>query len=253
MSRPATLALGIIVALLIGVFIWWRLDRSTPPSEVPPAQDTAPLVEPIETAEDVAPSLPALDGSDEYVRQMLGSLGLIAPLLDGVAGDELVRNFVVAVNRIADGRSPRRQLGFLEPDGHFAAVSRGEKLFIDPQSYRRYDPVAVAFAAVDPTAAARMLRRLRPLMDAAQAELGTGESFESVLQRALQVLLETPLPTGDVELIEAVQSYHFADPTLQALSSAQQHLLRMGPANGGAIQERLRRIRDTLTTMPVGG
>lgn len=250
MSRPVTLALGIVLAIVVGALVWWGLDRPEPEVPQPTVATPTPVVE-LEP-EDVNVALPPLDGSDAFVRDQLIALGIPGPLVDGLQGTDLVRTFVVAVNRVADGNSPRRQLGFLEPDGYFSVVARDDKLYIDPASYRRYDPLVVALGALDSRSTAGVIRRLQPLMEAAQAELGTGEPFESVLMRAMQVLLETPALTADIEVVDAIERYRFVDAALEALAPAQKHLLRMGPANTEALQGQLRAIRGALATLPAG-
>jgi hypothetical protein len=42
--------------------------------------------------------------------------------------------------------------------------------------------------------------------------------------------------------------YEYADPDLEALSSGQKLLLRMGPENAARVQQTLARIRDRITT-----
>jgi hypothetical protein len=254
MSRPVTLALGIVLALVVGAIGWWFIGRPAAEVEGPPAPvPAAPVIEAEPEPEDVALALPSLEDSDAFVRDLLVSMGVPAPLASALDGAELVRTFVVAVNRIAEGSSPRRQLGFLEPAGSFSVQDRDGKLYIDPAGYRRYDPVAAAAGSMDARAVARTLRQLQPLMEAAQAELGTAEPFESVLMRAIQVLLEVPILEGDIEVVDAIQRYRFADATLEALSPAQKHLVRMGPENTEAMQEQIRRVRDALATLPRGG
>lgn len=252
MSRPATLALGVVLALVIGAMVWWNLDRAAPVVAPTAPEISTPAVE-TATPADLSPALPALDGSDEFIREALAALGLEAPLAAGAQGKELVRTFVVAVNRVADGGSPRRQLGFLEPKGRFSAVTRGDQSFIDPDSYRRYDAVGAAIDALNADAAVRAFRGVQPLVEAAHAELGTGEPFEPVLMRALDVLLQAPVVTGDVELVDAIDRYRFADPTLEALPPASKHMVRMGPVNVETMQRQLRRIRDRLATTRPGG
>lgn len=252
MSRPATLALGIILALIAGGMYWWSLDRGAATVAAPPADAVMPA-EDSGDVEDLPVALPALDGSDAFIRDMLAALRLMAPLAAGLQGDELVRTFVVAVNRVADGDSPRGQLGFLDPQGSFGVAGSEDRPYLDPASYRRYDPVAAAVGGLDAVAVARTLRRLQPLLEAAQGELGTGESFDTVLTRAVQVLLEAPVLRGQVEVVDAIERYRFADAALEALAPAQKHLVRMGPDNTEIIQGQLRRVREAWSTLPQGG
>ena len=122
-----------------------------------------------------------------------------------------------------------------------ATLGSGADLRIDPRSYDRYNAVVNAVDAIDPEAAARAYRRLSPLMQQAFAELEYGNlSFDDRLARALGLLVDTPVPEGDVMLRATSVTFQFADPELEALSPAQKHLLRMGPHNMRLVQTKLR-------------
>ena len=64
---------------------------------------------------------------------------------------------------------------------------------------------------------------------------------------ALDHLLATPDIGEVVELKLKVVTYTFADARLEGLSSAQRHLLRLGPANARAVKSKLRELKDVLT------
>jgi len=191
--------------------------------------------------------LPALNDSDEWVRQKAKNLSTYAKLAEWLKINDLIRRITGAVDNIAEGKSPRRQLKFLVPKKPFAVIKKQEKIFLNPQSYRRYDVVADSLSSLDAGGVTRLFFELKPLFQEAYKEIGyPNQDFQNTLIRAIQELLGTPIVKGDIELEEGVASYYMANEDLEELSDAQQHLLRMGPQNTRKIQKKLREIAEAL-------
>jgi hypothetical protein len=107
--------------------------------------------------------------------------------------------------------------------------------------------VAEAVASLDAERCAALYRRAKPLLEEAFRALGPGdERFDDRLARGVRVLLATPVPTGDEELVRPKVFYEYADPELESLGPAQKHLLRMGPGNVRRIQAKLRELASAL-------
>lgn len=240
--RPGVLGAVVVLLLLAGlvaVFFYWR---PLPFQRDAPEQVTAAAAEP-ETAEvptEFGP-VPPLDQSDEFVRALVRQLSSRPELVTWMASDNLARSFVVAVDKVAIGSSPARELKALAPTGKLQVLGSGRTLRIDPQSYERYNTVANVIDAVDTEGAGRAYRRLRPLLQEAFDELGyTGLRFDDRLALALGRLVDVPVPEGDIPLRATSVTFQFADPELESLSPAQKHLLRMGPRNMRLVQSKLR-------------
>ena len=58
----------------------------------------------------------------------------------------------------------------------------------------------------------------------------------------MKELLAVPVVEGGIQVKEAVLSYWVVDDSLEDLSEAQKHLLRMGPQNTRKIQKKLREM-----------
>jgi hypothetical protein len=85
------------------------------------------------------------------------------------------------------------------------------------------------------------------VIEEAYRELGyPGTEFQETLEEAIDVLLKTPIPEGEILLEEKVTTYTFADPNLEALSDIRKHFLRMGPQNVRKIKAKLREIKEVL-------
>jgi hypothetical protein len=164
----------------------------------------------------------------------------------------LLRNFTVVMANIADGVTPARHLRVLRPYASFAVTKAGDDLLLDPASYHRYDDLAAALASVEPDGAARLYSTLKPRLTEAYRELGHPDTpVDNALERAIVVLLQTPVVEGQIHL-RAVKGtgYGFTDPALESLSAAQKQLLRTGPANMKVIQNALRSLARALGIPP---
>lgn len=86
-------------------------------------------------------------------------------------------------------------------------------------------------------------------MESAYREIGEpGTTFEPVLARALQRLINTPVPDEEIAVQYGKDGVicKFVNGSLEALSPAQKHLVRMGPKNMRLIQNKLKEIESAL-------
>jgi hypothetical protein len=122
-------------------------------------------------------------------------------------------------------------------------VVRNGQTFLDPAGYDRYNIVADVFDSVSTAGCARLYAGLRPLFQAAYRELGyPKEDFHQTLQKAIVEILKVPVVDEPIALEKKISSYAIIDSKLEDLSSAQKHVLRMGPENLQLIQVKLREI-----------
>ena len=228
-------ALAVAVALGFYGRDWWnrRAAEATPAARTAAAAGAA-------VPEGFGP-VPQLDASDDFVRALVRQLSQKPEWAAWLASGNLVRSFVVSVDKIAVGSSPAKELKPAAPQGKFQTLGAGRTLRVDPASYDRYNALANVVDAIDPDGAARAYRRLRPLMQQAFEELGyVNLSFDDRLARALGRLVDVPVQEGDVMLRATSVTFQYADPELEALSPAQKHMLRMGPHNMRLVQTKLR-------------
>lgn len=234
---------AVLAAAIVAVYVLLFWDRN-PPAE--PGADTTEVAsttvepQPLPAAEEI--DVPPLDESDPVVRQLLFALSSHPRLADWLATDGLIRGFTVAVDTVASGATPAGQLPVLRPAGAFVVAEGGENAVIDPRSYTRYNSLADAFASLDPAALARVYATLKPRIDEAYRERFVGGTFDARLERAIVVLLQTPLPPAEVAVRPAGIGYAYADPRLETLSGAQKQLLRMGPRNVALVKSHLRQV-----------
>lgn len=256
-ERPPRRPWGVVAAalLVIGAAAVWLFlfrqapdpDPSPPGIELPPPTDGPPPAE-VVPAEPVEPiELPPLEDSDSLVRSLVSSLSAHPQLARLLVSDDLVRRFVVSVDNVAEGQSPVKHWPRLKPEEGFRTAEQDERIVVSPETYRRYDLLAEAFASLDTAGTVRLYRQLEPLVDEAYRDLGYPDTdFDRTLGRAVTHLLETPVAAPDAVLVRGDQGYVYEDPELEGLSPAQKLLLRTGPGNQRRIQAKLRQLAAAL-------
>jgi DUF3014 family protein len=252
---PKLVAAGVlVVAVAVTGYLVFRNRGVTAPASAPA---TAPASAPTDAASplgaDVAPiDLPPLDESDDVVRGLVKELSSNPAVAAWLATDNLIRNFTVVVTNIASGEPAAGRVPALRPTGGFQVEERGEDLFINSRSYARYLPLATAATSIDPQGAAKLYSQLKPRIEDAYKELGRPDStFDQTLERAIVMLLKTPLAEGRVPIQPGgAVVYRFADPALEKLTPSQKLLIRFGPDNQRAVQTSLRNIALALGIPP---
>lgn len=250
MSAVLIFAVLIIGFLLLYFLILKKPESTGSPQQTPvekvetregEAGEETQKLEPVETVD------AELEESDPVVRGLSDQLSK-KPVLDKwLETKNIIRRFTAAVDNIANGLSPRHQIGFFKPAGDFTAVKRGGTFYPDPESYERYNVVADVFVSLDTEAAVRQFRRFKPLIQEAYAELGyPNTDFQITLAAAIEELLAVPVLEDRLALEKKVVSYKITAEELENLSAAQKHLLRMGPENVRKIQAKLREFAYEL-------
>ena len=247
---PIWVATALVLLLVaLGAYVWYS-RRSHPASEqasAPAAQPQARSPTPPLGASGENIDLPPLGESDGLVRELVGRLSAHPSVVAWLAGDGLIRNATVAVQNVAAGQTPSRHVQRLVPKAPFEIRGSAGELTVDPRSYERYNWIADGVASLDAQGMARLYGTLKPRVEEAYAELGSPEpGVDAAIERAIVVLLETPVVEGDVRLVTRGALYAYADPRLEGLSPAQKQLLRTGPRNTRAMQEKLREIALAL-------
>lgn len=248
-SRGPTVAIAVILLLAIGFGVYWYLSPSSDgePAEVA-ADMELPVTTPPPAAVELDPDpepieLPTLDGSDAFVRDLVGALSSHPGLASWLVPNGMVRRVVVVVDNVASGNNPSQHLGFMQSDTSFGTMGDGATLRVNPTSYARYDAHAAIIDALDVHGTAEAYATLEPLMNEAYAELGYPDTpFSRGLERAITHLLQVPDLREPPSLVERAPFFNFADPTLESLTAAQKQFLGMGPQNVRTVQAKLRQI-----------
>lgn len=254
---------GAVAVGVLGALWYFAARGSTPaPAKAQPgvAQTTVDLPKQparLQAEPGEAIDLPPLDATDAIVRTLVGRLSSHPAIAAWLTTDQLIRNITVVVANIADGDTPAKHLKALRPSGSFSVRQSGGQIVLDPASYARYDSIADGVASLDARGVARFYATVKPRIAEAYKDLGGGDTdFDRTVERALVMLLKTPIVDRDVQLVTAKMSYAFADLSLEELSKAQRQFLRMGPRNMRLVKAKLREVAHYLgipdASLPLG-
>ncbi len=244
---PMIIALVIVGILGSGAFIYHQMSKDLPTPQ-PVGGGESPNFQPEPEAEP-EPEIqqPELDASDTVIRALVEQISEHPQLARWIVNDDLVRRFVAAVDNASRGESPRGHVPFVAPQTGFQAQRQGDDLVITDGSFERYNVLTQVVLSLDTATAVRLYRQLEPLFDEAYQDLGyPGGSFDDVVQKSIEQLLNTPIPEGDVTVTKALRSYRFDDPALEDLSPIQKHYLRLGADNMRQLNAKLRLMATTL-------
>lgn len=236
------LAALFLVAAVFAAWWWWRsINREAaldePVATTAPAREVETPTAAMEEPEPVADAV-ELSASDAFIRQVAVTLSENPRFAAWLVNDDLVERFVKVTANVAYGEDPRAHIPFMRPGRAFAVEERGGTALISSASYARYRPIIETLESLDVEGSAQIYRRLEPAMIEVFEELGLPGTFEDALDRAAARVLDASIPEGEIEVVENVLSYRFADEELERRSDFDKLLLRIGPEN----LERLKRV-----------
>ena len=244
------LAAVAVVILVVVAFFFFRQGKPLAPPEASEAAPPA-AAEPGDAGESeqdlIIGEVPLLVDSDAWLRQILAQISSHPQLAEWLVTPELIRGFVVVVDNVAEGVSPRKHLEMAIPDESFGVDESDGRIYVDPATHHRFDLLVDVIDSLDTAGTAELYRAIRPLCQQAYQDLGyPGDDFDAILRRAVQRLLATPVVDGPVELERKVTAYQFADPALEELSPAAKQFLRLGPENLTQLQAKVRALSRAI-------
>ncbi len=212
-------------------------------SQPPPAPDLTKEPSPPATAK--RDLLPPLNESDAFVRAQARSLNLPPTW---IFSDELVRRLAVLIENASRGEIPSKRPSLFFPKAQFPVRQHGDRLFMDPAGYARYDPYLNQLERIDPTTLATFFNLLKPLLNEALLELGQRgyADVSDAAKTAIDQVLATPVLEGDIELVQPKAMLQYATPSLESLGALRKQVLRMGPNNVQRLHAYLSRLRPLL-------
>jgi hypothetical protein len=220
---------------------------AAPPPPAAPAPEPRPVtVEPPAPQREVL--LPALDESDAEVVGGITEIAGQDAVMQFLSPERLIRNVVVTLDNSSREKMALNQRPIKPTGGKFVTSGADDTLVIAPANYSRYKPFVETVDMLDAGTVVALYRGLQPLFQQAYEELGNpNKLFNARLLEVIEHLLETPDVKGPVRLVQPSVYYKYADPKLEALSSGQKLLIRMGPENAGIIKAKLREIQAALS------
>ena len=254
-----------VVVVIIGIGAYYRYTATTtapvkveenrpPPPPAVKADDGA-IQHPIPGSGGETAALPALNQSDQSVKDSLVSVLGSKPVEQFLVQENIVRHIVATIDNL-----PRKKVAVdLRPikptPGETAIANQGDSTTLGAANYARYAPFVHLVETTDPKTLASVYFHLYPLFQQAYEDLGyPGRFFNDRMVEVIDHLLAAPEPQGPIELVQPKVFYQFADPKLEDLSAGQKLLIRMGPANERSLKAKLRDLRAELVQSgPNGG
>jgi len=247
---------GLVVVAVVGFAIWYRF-LFHPAAPAPPAAAAPVAPAPLAAAPAIEHPLPASSGSSAALPALNDSDQLVEDSLTGVLGrptietllvpQNIVRHIVVTVDNLTRHKLAPELRPVKPTAGQTIVSTQGDLIVLSEANFARYTTFVHAVQAADVKALAGLYQRLYPLFQQAYEDLGyPGKYFNDRLVEVIDQLLETPEVAPPIALEQPRVFYTFADPALEARSSGQKLLIRMGPANARIIKAKLRELRAEI-------
>jgi hypothetical protein len=252
---PVLLAAGAAVALW---YFWTTADQPAPvvittdPAPVKvlpklPRYPMPPLTEQQQQTRQLTP-LPSLDDGDAYFKLSLAQVfgNDIGELL---VEKSLIEKFVTSMDNLPRSHISQRIRPIGPVSGRFEVdvVDSDQGYILSERNYSRFDALVGLFANADPDELIDTYQRFYPLLQEAFVRLGYPKGYLN--DRVVEVidhLLDTPTIEGPIRLDRPHVLYTFSDPALEALSSGQKMLLRMGSDHAARVKQALRSFRTLI-------
>jgi hypothetical protein len=225
-------------------------------ADAPAPTTESPIEYPLEPS-----AAPALTG--EALRRALADLLGGDKAASFLQLDEFPRRVAATVDNLGRAHAPAPMWPVDPAPDRFSVDERGEAPVISADNASRYTPFVLVAEAIDARRAVDLYVRLYPLLQKAYEQLGFPNAyFNDRVMAVIDLLLSTPeteMPLklrltevkGPIASLRPWVRYEFADPALEALSSGQKILLRVGPVNERRLKEKLAQLRSELASRAV--
>jgi hypothetical protein len=225
------------------------MDNNEPTEAASPLAQEQQKEIPQQVDTKVEPSfvLPSLSKSDTEARKQLANLSTSGKLNQWFYTEHVIRRGITLIDGMSRGILLNKMHKAPGPKGKFGVVKEGNKLWLDPANYQRYDYLSTMATSIDNDKLVGLFHLFRPLLEEAYSELGYApKKLDSAIMAALEQVITAPLQTDPIALTQESVRYKYANPTLEALSPIQKQLIRMGPQNTQLIQQKARLLREAL-------
>ena len=221
--------------------------------EMVPAPEPEPILEEVVVIEEEPlPELPpeptvTEETADTYARETIEVVNGGKALDQFVAGDYIVERAVAIVDALRRGEVPYKLLPVGRPSNSFPVSDDGLRVTMDPSGFSRYDGFAQWVNGIDVMAVVTLLDDYEQIATEALSRMGV-EDFDirSAVLAATTQILSIPIAPQSAELMKREANWVYTDPELEALSSLQKQVLRMGPENSEIIQSKARELRGAV-------
>lgn len=258
MENRIWIAFAVVVVAVGGIYFYrhyapyFRHAETTqapPPAPAPEQPAPPPEHYPVPPPAEQAPPLPSLDESDTAIKGDLEGVFGQKPVESFLIPQRIIRHVVATIDGLDREPVPLRVRPVPAMEGQLAVETEGDTITLSPSNAERYRAFISALQTAEGQKIADLYFRYYPLFQEAYEKLGyPGHSFNDRLVQVIDNLLATPDVTPPIRLVRPKVLYQYADPNLEALSSGQKMLIRIGPENAAVVKAKLREVRQAIVT-----
>ncbi|MCY4044801.1 MAG: DUF3014 domain-containing protein [Cellvibrionales bacterium] len=255
----------IIIVLALLIALWFLFPQKTDDPEFSeaikpakieryePTEETTPQtlidIDQVDISEMDNTQTPAiaLNDSDTLVKDFLSNAGATS-ILENLR-DEVLRRFVMATYAISQGSIPKQTPFISTTIPPFQATP----LFPDKKTYKpnkanasRLTPLINQITKIPPEKFAHLYLENQSLFQQAFDELGTDKLFDKKLTKALDIIIEAPLPPDQPTLVRQTVTYQYQRAKYENTPPIIKALWRLGKENQLKIQKYCDVLKDEL-------
>jgi hypothetical protein len=168
------------------------------------------------------------------------------------------RKFVATVDNLGRSHAPPVAWPISSTEGRFTVQTFDGATVISSDNDLRYTPLVLLLEKINAGLAVDLYVRMYPVLQQTYVDLGYPNSqFNDRLLQVINHLLATPIAPqvmavqltevkGPIPSVRPWVRYEFADPALEALSSGQKIMLRVGSVNQNRLKARLSALRQEI-------
>lgn len=270
----AIIAAGIALAVL-----WWAMGRPAVPLPEPVASlPVTEMTEPAASGADMAAPAPdlsalaVLSAEPQAVEIPVAAQPLaadqIGPAVTSLIGskaaltffqlEDFPRKLVATVDNLGRSHAPPLAWPISPTEGRFTVLTHAGTTVVNADNGQRYTPLVLLLETINVGLAVDLYVRMYPVLQQTYVDLGyPNRQFNDRLLQVINHLLATPSAPqvmtvqltevkGPIPSLRPWVRYEFADPALEALSSGQKIMLRVGSVNQNRLKARLSALRQEI-------
>ena len=266
-SKQVLWPLGIVAAGIAVAVLWWTMAKQAAPltesaASVPDmaaaaSDPVAPVAPPGELQPVKIPAAAQPLAADQITSAITDFLGSKAALTFFQLTD-FPRKFVATVDNLGRSHAPTVAWPISPTEGRFTVQTFDGATVVSSDNGLRYTPLVLLLEKINAGLAMDLYVRMYPVLQQTYVDLGyPNRQFNDRLLQVINHLLATPNAPqvmevqltevkGPIPSVRPWVRYEFADPALEALSSGQKIMLRVGSVNQNRLKARLSALRQEI-------
>ena len=266
-SKQVLWPLGIVAAGIAVAVLWWTMAKQAAPltesaASVPDmaaaaSDPAAPVALPGELQPVKIPAAAQPLAADQIISAITDFLGSKAALTFFQLTD-FPRKFVATVDNLGRSHAPTVAWPISPTEGRFTVQTFDGATVVSSDNGLRYTPLVLLLEKINAGLAMDLYVRMYPVLQQTYVDLGyPNREFNDRLLQVINHLLATPNAPqvmavqltevkGPIPSVRPWVRYEFADPALEALSSGQKIMLRVGSVNQNRLKARLSALRQEI-------